>query len=76
MAGGCTWRSGAWLLVVGCLLLLYAVQLDEHLRSFRMNFFYDLAWQDAYPAAAGLLSRPQFAFYVLVLQLAATLPVL
>lgn len=70
------WRlhlaRGAWLLVVGCLLILYALQLDEHLRNFRMNFFYDVAWQDAYPAAAGLFSRPQFAIYVLVLQLAAT----
>jgi signal transduction histidine kinase len=70
------WRlhlvRAAWLLVVVCLLILYAVQLDEHLRNFRMDFFYDGEWQDAYPAAAGLFARQQFAMYVLVLQLAAT----
>src|SRR5512147_614879 len=70
------WRlhlvRAAWLLVAGCLLILYAVQLDEHLRSFRMDFFYDGEWQDAYPAAAALSTRQQFAMYVLVLQLAAT----
>ena len=69
------WRlhlvRGAWLLVVGCLLILYAVQLDEHLRNYQMNFFYDLEWQDAYAAVVGLLSRRQFASYVLALQLAA-----
>ncbi|MFN8466853.1 MAG: histidine kinase [Caldilineaceae bacterium] len=70
------WRlhlvRAAWLLVVGCLLILYAVQLDEHLRNFRMDFFYDGEWQDAYPAAAGVFTRQRFAMYVLVLQLAAT----
>lgn len=70
------WRlhlvRAAWLLVVVCLLILYAAQLDEHLRNFRMDFFYDGEWQDAYPAAAAVFSRQQFAMYVLVLQLAAT----
>ncbi len=70
------WRlhlaRGAWLVVVGCFLVLYAVQFDEHLRDFRMDFFYDMEWQDAYPVAAKLFTRPQFATYVLVLQLGAT----
>jgi len=54
------WRlhlaRAAWLLIAGCLLILYVVQLDEHLRNFRANyFFYDLGLHDSYPAVAGLI---------------------
>ena len=70
------WRlhlvRGAWLLAVGCLLILYALQLDEHLRNFQTDFFYDLELHDSYPAVASLLSRRQFSLYVLLLQLVAT----
>lgn len=71
------WRLHAarigWLLVAASLLILYIVQLDEHWRNFQANyFFYDMQLHDSYPAVAGLLSRRQFALYVLAMQLLAT----
>lgn len=62
---------GVWLFLVACLLVLYVVQLDEHLRSFRATFFYDMRLHEAYGAVTGLLPRKSFALYVLMLQLAA-----